>query len=99
MTTAHVCLRSGMSLLGGGQGVSGCEECSTCAGRSDGPIHSKAAQLEPYTGGEKSDSFFSQPPAQGISRLLPQSQDETTTAFLYVGFASVWSVSLDDLFL
>lgn len=58
MTTTHFCLSSGMSLLRGGQGVPGWDKCSRRAGRSDGPVCSKAAQLEPYTGGEKSDSFF-----------------------------------------
>ena len=59
-----------MSLLRGGQGVPGWDKCSRRAGRSDGPVCSEAVQLEPYTGGEKSDSFFSQPPAQTITLKL-----------------------------
>ena len=67
MTTIHFCLRRGMSLLRSGQGVSGWHKCSTHAGWSDGPVHSKAAQPKPCTGGEKSDSF-----PQLTGALFPQ---------------------------
>ena len=59
-----------MSLLRGGQGVSGWNKRRTCAGRSEAPVRTKAAQPEPYTGSEKPDSFFSQPRAQGIPQTI-----------------------------
>lgn len=59
-----------MSLLRGGQGVSGWDKCSLYAGISHGLVLSEAAQPEPYAGCEKSDSFFPQPPTHGIPQTI-----------------------------